>query len=78
MGVDAWGWVSSVWLVSLDFGDASIVWGAGVGGVLVARLLGVGGMGGLLMSAVGVEVGGRIWGVEDDGEAERMAGLLLV
>ena len=77
MGVDAWGWVSSVWLVSLDFGDASIVWGAGVGGVLVARLLGVGGMGGLLMSAVGV--GGRIWGVEDDGEpVERMAGLFLV
>ena len=77
MGVDAWGWVSSVWLVSLDFGEASTVWGAGGGRVLVARLLGVGGMGGLLMSAVGV--GGRIWGVEDDGEpVERMAGLFLV
>ena len=77
MGVDAWGWVSSVRLVSLDFGEASTVWGAG-GGRVLARLLGMGGMGGLLMSAVGVGVGGRIWGVEDDGEAERMAGLLLV
>ena len=78
MGVDAWGWVSSVWLVSLDFGDASIVWGAGVGGVLVARLLGVGGMGGLLMSAVGIGVGGHIWGVEDNDGVERVVGLLLV